>query len=217
MNELELLELHEAIIKLWKENNVEYANFEFSCGGDSMNDTTLIIYDTNGDVVNNDELENYFDNEVYHNVNFYESSDGHYIGESGNVHICLNDDESGFEYSKSSEEEYSEHEPFIEKIDLTDEEVEFIDKYVSDINGNMSEGDYNINYKADFIQTNELVAVEEALMKKVQEYFENYEPNLSDMCDWHTMEVNNTTLDKENKTIDIEMSFEHYVYKPSEY
>jgi len=29
------------------------------------NDTTLNIYDTKGDLVKNDELENYFDNEVY--------------------------------------------------------------------------------------------------------------------------------------------------------
>lgn len=213
MNELELLELHEAIIKLWKENNVEYANFEFSCGGDSMNDTTLIIYDTNGDVVSNDELENYFDNEVYHNVNFYEASDGHYMGESGNVHICLNDDESGFEYSKESESEWCEHTPFTEKINLTDEEVEFIDKYVSDINGNMAEGDYNINYGVDFVKTDELVEVEENLMDKIQDYFENYEPELDNLSDWHTMEIDVTTLDKEEKTIVIEMNFEHYEYR----
>lgn len=213
MNELELLELHEAIIKLWKENNVEYANFEFSCGGDSMNDTTLTIYDKNGDVVNNDELENYFENEVYHNVNFYEASDGHYMGESGNVHICLNDEETDFEYSKESESEWCEHTPFTEKINLTDEEVEFIDKYVSDINGNMADGDYNINYGVDFVKTDELVEVEENLMDKIQDYFENYEPDLDNMSDWHTMEIDVTTLDTENKTIEIEMSFEHYVYR----
>ena len=213
MDKLELLEKHEAIIKLWKENNVEYANFEFSCGGDSMNDTTLIIYDTNGDVVNNDELENYFDNEVYHNVNFYEASDGHYMGESGNVHIILNDEETDFEYSKDSQGEWCEHTPFTEKINLTDEEVEFIDKYVSDINGNMAEGDYNINYKVDFVKTDELVEVEEKLMDKIQDYFENYEPDLDNLSDWHTMEIDVTTLDKEEKTIVIEMNFEHYEYR----
>jgi hypothetical protein len=35
------------------------------------------------------------------------------------------------------------------------------------------------------------------------------------MSDWHTLEVNPETLDKENKTIDLEMSFQHYVYKES--
>jgi len=209
---MENLEKHEAIIKLWKENNVKYANFEFSCGGDSMNDTTLIIYDTNGDVVNNNELENYFDNEVYHNVDFYEVSDGNYMGESGNVHICLNDNEDGFEYSKESESEWCEHTPFTEKINLTDEEVEFIDKYVSDINGNMSDGIYNINYGVDFVKTDELVEVEKNLMDKIQNYFENYEPDLDNLSDWHTMEIDVTTLDTEDKTIQIEMNFEHYEY-----
>ena len=217
MENLELnerkLELNERIIKLWKENDVEHIDFEFQCGGDSMNDTTLIIYDTKGDVVNNDELENYFDNEVYHNVNFYEASDGHYIGESGNVHIILNNEETDFEYSKDSQSEWCEHTPFTEQINLTDEEVDFIDKYVSDINGNMSEGDYNINYKVDFIMNDELVEVEEKLMDKIKDYFENYEPNLENLSEWHTMEIDVTTLDTKNKTIEIEMNFEHYEYR----
>ena len=213
MDKLELLELQEAIIKLWKENDVEYIDFEFNCGGDSMNDTTLIIYDTKGGLVNNDELENYFDNEVYQNVTFYEASDGHYIGESGNVHISLNDEETDFEYSKESESEWCEHTHFTETINLTDEEVDFIDKYVSDFNGNMAEGDYNINYKVDFIKTDELVEVEEKLMNNIQNYFQNYEPNLDNMSDWHTMEIDVTTLDTKNKTIEIEMSFEHYEYR----
>ena len=80
----------------------------------------------------------------------------------------------------------------------------------------MAENDYNVNYKADFLQTDELVAVEEALMKKLQDFFDSYDPDLDNLQDWHTMEVNGNSLDKENKTIDIEMSFEHYVYKTSE-
>lgn len=200
-------------IEQWKEHNIDHVDFEFSCGGDSMNDTTIFIYDKGNKVVQNSDIEKYIDEAIYDEVNFYECSDGHYMGESGTVTITINEENDDFEYLKSSEEEWCEHEPFIEKIQLTDEEVDFIDKYVSDINGNMGEGDYNINYKADFVQTDELVVVEEVLMKKVQDYFENYETNLSDMSDWHTMEVNDTTLDKENKTIDIEMSFEHYVYR----
>jgi len=216
MENLELMERTERIINLWKENDVEYIDFEFNCGGDSMNDTTLNIYDTKGDLVKNDELENYFDNEVYHNVNFYEASDGHYIGESGNVHISLNDEETDFEYSKESESEWCEHTHFTETINLTDEEVDFIDKYVSDINGNMSEGDYNINYKVDFIKSDELVEVEEKLMNKIEDYFENYEPDLDNLSEWHTMEIDIDSLDKEDKTIKVEMSFEHYAYYPSD-
>lgn len=208
-----LLEGKLIAIKQWKEHNIDHVDFEFNCGGDSMGDTTIFIYDKENNIVENSDIESYIEEAVYVNVDFYEVSDGHYMGEQGTVIITLDEDNEEFSYLKSSEEEYCEHEPFTEKIDLTDEEVNFINKYVADINGNMSEGEYNINYKADFVQTDELVAVEEALMKKLQNYFENYEPNLEYLSYWHTMEVNDTTLDKENKTIDIEMSFEHYVYR----
>lgn len=204
-------------LEKWKEHNVDHVDFIFDCGGDSMGETSIEIYDKEGKLIEVPEIENYIDEAVYHNVNFYEASDGVYMGENGTVVITLDeDDEDEFYYSKDSQEEWSEHTTFTEKIQLTDEEVEFIDKYVADFNGNMGEGDYNVNYKTDFVQTDELVALEEALMKKLQDFFENYEPKLENLSDWHTMEVNDTTLDKENKTIDIEMSFNHYVYRPSE-
>ena len=204
-------------LEKWKEHNVDHVDFIFSCGGDSMEDTSIEIYDKEGKLIEVPEISDYFDEAVYHNVNFYEASDGVYMGESGTVLITIDEDEEDeFYYSKDSQEEWSEHTPFTEKIDLTDEEVDFIDKYVADFNGNMGEGDYNVNYKTDFVQTDELVALEEALMKKLQDFFENYEPKLENLSDWHTMEVQGDTLDKENKTIDIEMSFNHYVYKPSE-
>ena len=50
-------------------------------------------------------------------------------------------------------------------------------------------------------------------MNNIQNYFQNYEPNLDNMSDWHTMEIDVTTLDTKNKTIEIEMSFEHYEYR----
>ncbi len=204
-------------LEKWKEHNVDHVDFIFSCGGDSMEDTSIEIYDKEGKLIEVPEISDYIDEAVYHNVNFYEASDGVYMGESGTVLITLDeDDEDEFYYSKDSQEEWSEHTPFTEKIELTDEEVEFIDKYVANFNGNMGDGDYNVNYKTDFVQTDELVEFEEALMKKLQDFFENYEPKLEHLSDWHTMEVQGHTLDKENKTIDIEMSFNHYVYRPSE-
>jgi hypothetical protein len=207
----------EQAIQLWKDNDVSKVTFEFNCGGDSMNETQVYIYNSADEEIECSELSDYFDDEVYHNVNFYVDSDGVYMGESGNVYITFGkeeeEEEEGFIYNKESEEEWCEQTPFTEKINLTDEEVEFIEKYVSNINANMSEDDININYKVDFIQTDELVALEEKLLEKVKNFFYNYNPNLDSMSDWHTMEIQDETLNKETKTIDIEMSFEHYVYK----
>ena len=201
-------------LQVWKDNDVDHVDFVFSCGGDSMNDTSIEVYDKGGNLVEGlSDIENYFEDAVYNNVNFYEASDGVYMGESGTVTITLTDDEDDFDYCKSSEEEWSETTSFTEKFTLTDEEVDFIDKYVADINGSMAEGDYNVNYKTDFVQTDELIDLEANLVEKIKEYFENYEPDLDNMSDWHTLEVDTTTLDKENKTIDLDMSFQHYVYK----
>jgi hypothetical protein len=204
-------------LEKWKENNVDHVNFIFDCGGDSMNETSIEIYDKDDNVIEVEEISNYIDEAVYNYVNFYEASDGHYMGEAGTVIITISDDdENDFDWCKNSESEWCESELFTEKFELTDEEVEFIDKYVDDINGSMAEDDYNVNYKADFVQTDELVALEEKLVEKIKTYFENYETNLDNMSDWHTLEVQGDTLDKDNKTIDLEMSFQHYVYRESE-
>lgn len=207
---------NEQAIQLWKDNDVSKVTFEFSCGGDSMGETEVYIYNSADEEIECSELSDYFGDQVYNNVNFYENSDGVYMGESGNVYITLDEEEEDFEYVKESEEEWCEHTPFTEKINLTDEEVDFIEKYVSDINGNMSEDEININYKVDFIQTDELVALEEKLLEKVENFFYNYEPDLENMTDWHTMEIKAEKLNKETKTIDIDMNFEHYEYRSGE-
>lgn len=214
--ELMLREGKVIALQKWKEHNVTQVNFIFSCGGDSMNDTSIEIYDKEENIIEVEEIANYFDEAVYNNVQFYEASDGHYMGEDGTVIITITEDEDDFDYCKDSQEEWCENELFTEKFDLTDEEVDFIDKYVRDINGNMAEGDYNVNYKADFVQTDELIELEEKLVEKIENYFDNYDHKLEEVTDWNTIQVEGDTLDKENKTIDLEMSFQHYVYRPSE-
>jgi hypothetical protein len=209
----------EEVIQLWKENDVNHIDFVFSCGGDSMNDTEIVIYDNKDEIIENKDIADYFDEQVYNAVEFYVNSDGVYMGEDGTVTITLEDnidDEEDFTYSKSSTEEWNETESFSEVINLTDEEVEFIDKYCKDFNGNESEGTNNVNYKTDFIQTDELVAIEENLIAKISDYFDNYEHNLDNVSDWNDYEIDCETLDKDNKTVEIIMNFQHYVYKETD-
>jgi hypothetical protein len=203
-------------LQKWKEHDVDRVHFVFSCGGDSMNDTSIEIYDKEDNIIEVEEISNYFEDAVYNNVQFYEASDGHYMGEDGTVTITLTDDEDDFDYCKDSQEEWCENEVFTEKFELTDEEVEFIDKYVDDINGSMDENELNVNYKVDFVQTDELIEVETNLLKKINDYFDNYEHNLENPTDWNSIEVQGDTLDKDKKTIELEMSFQHYVYKGGE-
>ena len=94
------------IIKVWKELEVDYVNFEFSCGGDSMNETSIKIYNSKNQEIDSNKIRIYIDDVIYHNVEFYEASDGHYLGESGIVKIRLNEDEEDLDYSKTSQSWY---------------------------------------------------------------------------------------------------------------
>ena len=164
----------EEIIKIWEEHKIIQARFEFYCGGDSMGDT-MFHFDTDTDeklpseVVS--QLEAYFDDEVYRNVEFYEASDGHYMGESGNVYIELNQEEDGFYYMKSSESEWNESVDNDIIIKLSDEETKFIKDNVSNINGGYDDRT-NFNYSRDFIMTDEQEDMFEALKKKIDNLYE---------------------------------------------
>ena len=158
------------IIKKWNEANISYAEFQFSCGGDSMNDTSLSFYDVDGNVVDESgNLESYFEDEVYKNVQFYEASDGHYIGESGYVRIELSDEGDEFYYTKSAEAEWSENKSGEVLVPITDEEFKILDEYILGM-ANSSWNGASVDYKKDFILTDEL----EVAIKDLQEKFENH-------------------------------------------
>lgn len=180
----------ENIIKIWKEKNIDHVNFNFSCGGDSMNDTSIDIFDKEGKLVQDSELESYFDDQTYKNVEFYENSDGHYQGEFGVVTIEFDEDENDFTYSKSSSSEWSESSVNEAEIELTDEEAKFVADYVLNING--GEDDIQTNYKKDFILTNEQEETLKGLEEKISEFAQDYTPNdvEGEINEWHTYTTN---------------------------
>jgi hypothetical protein len=188
------------IIKIWKEKNIDHINFNFSCGGDSMNDTSIEIFDKEGELVQDGELESYFDDQTYENVEFYVNSDGHYQGEFGVVEITLNDDEDDFEYSKSSSSEWNESCDNEVEIELTDEEAQFVADYVLNING--GEDDIKTNYKKDFILTNEQEETLQGLEGKISEFAQDYTPKNEEgeMNEWHSYTTNEEG--KELKLVD---------------
>ena len=180
----------ENIIKIWKEKNIDHVNFNFSCGGDSMNDTSIEIFDKEGELVQDSELETYFDDKTYNNVEFYVNSDGHYQGEFGVVTIEFDEDENDFTYSKSSSSEWSESSVNEAEIELTDEEAKFVADYVLNING--GEDDIQTNYKKDFILTNEQEETLKGLEEKISEFAQDYTPNdvKGEINEWHTYTTN---------------------------
>jgi hypothetical protein len=215
--------LQEQVVKKWKELGISRAEFEFNCGGDSMNDTTLNFYDENDKVIteNVSDLEYYFDDNVYKNVTFYEASDGHYQGEAGVVTIELDTEskdeaEHSFTYSKSSEAEYNETFTEVTEIKLTDEQIEFIEKNVLNING--GEGDMNFNYKRDFIMTEKYEEIQQTLHNLIDDCASEYSFEEADgeQTDWYSYTTNDTHLSEltiDNKCLKLEVSRTFVVYQ----
>ena len=207
----------ENIIKLWKDNNITQGEFDFMCGGDSMGDTTLQFYSSNKEGVPTevaDELENYFEDEVYNNVRFYECSDGHYMGEAGIVTIELDEETNTFTYCKSAQAEWSESLSGEIEIELTDDEVEFVKNYIANING--GEGDFtNVNYSKDFIMTDKDEEIQKGIIEKIDSAVEDFEPDWGgEPQDWYNFE-NGEEILRGNKLI-INMTNYEYIYTDSE-
>ena len=197
-------------IKLWKELGITSCTMEFSCGGDSMNDYNFTFYKKNDKKGKNqpavvevecEELRDYFDREVFNQVDFYEASDGHYIGESGSVEITLDEDsddedEHEFTYTKNAQSEWSERHTEVIQIDLTTEMVNFINENISNING--GDGDISVNYKRDFILTDKDEELVNDLERKILDEAEEFEPNNAEgeLEDYYTF----TTKDGDNLT-----------------
>jgi hypothetical protein len=212
---VKLMKKKEAI-QLWKALKVTSVDFNFSCGGDSMNDTDIVINTEDGQI-ENELLVEFFDEEVYKNVEFYVNSDGHYQGEAGAVQIVLEDEDEDFTYSKTAESEWSEQHTESINIKLTDVEQAFIEKNVLNINGESS--NLNFVFKGDVFLSDDDEEFLEKLENKIVNEISDYEPEvdegeLSDYITYNTDEDNLTI--NENGEIKIELNYSVTVYRESE-
>jgi len=196
------------IIELWKKLDIQRCEMEFSCGGDSMNETDFTFYDSQDKQVDADELESYFEGEVYNQVEFYEVSDGHYMGEFGQVIITLedDDDEPFFQYDKQSQSEWEEREIEVMKYDLTDSEVKFLTEKVDSIVG--GEDGQAINYKTDCVLSDEEEELSEKLLQDIADAANEYDFQDADgePQDWFTFSTD--TGEGEIEIIDNKLSVE---------
>ena len=207
----------EQIIELWKKLNVTSVDFNFSCGGDSMNDTDITINTKNG-VITNDEIETYIDNQVYREVNFYEASDGHYQGESGVVEITLEGEgeDEDFNYSKSSESEWSENFDEVVKVKLTDTEIKFIRDNIQQIVGEDSRIDFA--YKEDIFLTDEAEQFVADLHKKIEDEIANNEPNVDEgeLQDYNSFNTEDEIVINDEGELEVEVHYSVTIYRDSE-
>jgi hypothetical protein len=208
--ELVKIETEEQAIQEWKRSGITSCTMEFSCGGDSMNDYSFELFKDGEDVVENKGLEDFFENEVFNRVEFYEASDGHYIGEAGTVEITLNDDESSFDYCKTSESEWNES--FTETIDvkLTEEEINFIESKVLRIAGDLETDPFCV-YKRDCILSKREMEIRNELFVKLNEIAEehDFEDSQGDKQEYYQWDINT----EERAADKMRVSRSYVVYK----
>lgn len=195
------------LIERWKSLGVARAECEFSCGGDSMNDTETTLYDKEETVIEDDELVKGLENLMYDRVEFYVNSDGHYQGEAGTVSITLGypdeydmDDEEYSEqsdvdedglplrliYIKESQAEYEEMYTGELNIELTEKEAEFITKHISAMMYSSSDGrtdDVFYEFNKDMILHEEDETLLSELGERVKEEAEQFVPPTEDNVD----------------------------------
>ena len=165
----------EELIKEWKEKGVDRAEFEFSCGGDQMNDSYLNFFNKeNKEIIMSAESKETLDNDIYNNVEFYVNSDGHYLGESGTVLIEFNEEENNFTYSKSAIEEFSESFTDSITIEIAPELHKFCKEYIFEISGEHRYLD--IEYEKDFYINSEKSKMLEDIQEIINETMYNHEP-----------------------------------------
>ncbi len=208
-------------IALWKELGITTADMEFSCGGDSMNDYHFTFYNSENQEVQSGELESFFDDDVFKRVEFYVNSDGHYIGESGNVSIELSEDEENpdFVYYKNAQAEWSESFTDEVGVELTEKEVEFVRSKVLNLVGSQ-DGDA-INYKGDCILNNEEEQISDTISQKISDVvmnheFENAEGEVEEWFQYNTDEVDSDVLPKiVGNTLFVSLTKQFLVYTDS--
>jgi hypothetical protein len=207
----------ETIIALWKELEITNVNFNFNCGGDSMNDTDIEIQTKSG-VITNDVIHDYFDNVVYNKVEFYVNSDGHYQGEFGVVEITLEDDnDDDFTYCKSAESEWIEQQTDNVCIKLTSEEQAFVSKNILNLNGD--ESNFSFVFKGDIFLSDKDEEFLAELETKISVEIRDNEPNieegeLQEYYSFNTQE--NNLVINENGEIEVDVNYSVSVYRDSE-
>lgn len=209
----------EEAVALWKEQKIERVEMEFYCGGDEMGDYSFTYYDAENEEVECKELDVYFDEEVFKKIDFYVNSDGHYMGESGNVHITLDDlelddEELDFDYVKNAQSEWNESLTNTLEIELNEEQINFLKEFVRNIIGGSDEFT-QFNYSKDFIMTNEHERIEKEIGTIIDNVTTDYEPDTdNEVGEWFNYESQEFMFD--DNVLLIEITNETTIYRDSD-
>jgi len=192
----------EEVIKILKELNISQVDFNFYCGGDSMGDTDMVFENKDNEncKVAYDKLFTYIEDLIYNRVEFYDASDGHYMGEAGHVYVELNHNGDDFECSKTSESEWNETFSSVIGVPMTDDEKTFIEKNVRSIVGGYDDSPM-INYSRDLIMTDKTEKMVGELLEKIDNHTQEFVPDFEDefgngeLQEWYTYDTSDNNND----------------------
>ncbi len=212
----------EEAIKIWKELKIVQVDFNFYCGGDSMGDTDMVFENKDNEncKVAYDKLYTYIEDLIYERVEFYDASDGHYMGEAGHVYVELTDNGDDFDCSKTSESEWSETFSSIIGVAITDDEKTFIEKNIRSIVGGYDDSPM-INYSRDLIMTDKTTKMVGELLEKIDNHTQDFVPDFEDefgngeLQEWYTYDTsdNNDIIINEKGELEIPIDNNVCVYR----
>jgi len=189
------------ISNLWLELKVDYILIDFSCGSDSTDLKGTMIYDQSGTRISSYDLSEYFEDEIFNNVDFNEATDDYYLGESGTVKITMiedggcywEDNEEGeeieiltyeFIYDKKGEEKYLYKIQNKLFVPLEESTINLINDKVSNIYG--SHLTVIVNLKKDKILSEEENILLEKLKLEIEKYCIAFNPQSDkNIIDWY--------------------------------
>jgi hypothetical protein len=197
------METNEAV-QLWKERNIQRCEMEFNSGGDDMGEYTFTFYGENDVEVKDNGLWNFFDNEVFNNVKFYECNEGEY----GTVTITLdNEDGTLFVYDKTSWTDESETITEPSDIELTPEEVALLRDKIERFIFTSDEPPVYTYYKDCILSEKEMETLN-TFKERVSKYAEEYKFATShDSCEDGWWQVEFSERDENTLTVNISANF----------
>lgn len=114
----------------------------------------------------NDTISAFIEDQVYSKVPFYKNSDGYYLGEHGTVLVTLNGDE--FMFTKQSTSNFEQIETRNIFVEITNEEVAFLKKYIHSFGSRIYGGLTTWNYKIDLLLTHKMVKLQNEIETKIE-------------------------------------------------
>ncbi len=176
-----------AIISLFESNTVDLIQVDFQAGGDSVNlvEVEGMYCNSKEVVLNTSDFADTIIELVYDNVSFYETSDGHYMGESGIIAITY---EAGkLTYEKEAQYEYSEHYSKECELEISKKEALFYNSYIENIyayevNSLVEKEDFKVQFKNNFFLNTENVKLLDSILTKIKKEVKKTAEEIEEIC-----------------------------------